>query len=324
MIDPAFSLLPPSQSLEQLVEVTRHYMQAARTPGTHDAYARDFYAFSQWCESNHLPSMPSNSPTVCLFLADEASRGSAWGTIARRVVAINQAHKAAGYPDSPASRRNPLVCATLKGIRRMAAPARTKAPLIADGVRALAAACPTNLLGLRDRSLFLLGWTGGLRCDSLAMLDVSDITDRADGIGVMLRKSKTDQEGVGRLIPISISDHEETCPVLALRAWLSASGIDHGFLFRGVNRWGRVSPDALNPDSISRILRRAAIRAGLPNPSDLGGRSLRSGLVTQGAISRVSPFEIMEITGHKSLAVLRLYVRLGYLSRRISASELGL
>jgi integrase len=326
MNDSGFSLLPQSQSLEQLVEVARTYMQAAKAPGTQVAYTRDFHAFSEWCAANNFVSMPSNAPTVCLFLAYEASRGRAWSTIARRVVSINQAHKSAGYPDSPASRRYPLVSATLKGIRRMAAPARTKEPLLADGVRALVAACPTNLLGLRDRSLCLLGWTGGLRCDSLAMLDVSDITDRAaDGIGLMLRRSKTDQEGVGRVLPIEFGEHEETCPVRSLKAWLSSAKIlGHGPIFRSVDRWGKVSSHGLNTDSISRILRRAAARAGLPNPSDFGGRSLRSGLVTQGAISRVSPFEIMEITGHKSLAVLRLYVRLGYLSRGISAADLGL
>jgi integrase len=175
-----------------------------------------------------------------------------------RVVSINQAHKSAGYPDSPASRRKPFVCATLKGIRRMAAPAKTKPPLIADGVRALVAACPTNLLGLRDRSLCLFGWASGMRCDSLAMLDVSDITDRAGGIGVMLRRSKTDQEGVGRVIPIEFGKHQETCPVSALKAWLSAAKIlGDGPIFRGVDRWGKVSSHGLNKDSISRIVRRA-------------------------------------------------------------------
>lgn len=326
MNDPAFSLLPQSQNLEQLVEVTRTFIKAAKAPETQVAYARDFCAFSDWCAANNLVSMPANPSTVCLFLAYEASSGRAWSTITRRVVAINQAHKSAGYPDSPASRRNPLVSATLKGICRTlgGAPIKTKEPLLAESMRRLVAACPENLLGLRDRALLLLGWSGGLRCDSLSQANAEDVLERPGGIGLLLRRSKTDQEGVGRVIPIECADNEATCPVKALRAWREASGIQRGFLFRAVNRWGRLSSGPLAPDSITRIIRRAAARAGLPDPSDFGGRSLRSGLVTQGAISRISPFEVMEITGHKSLAVLRLYARLGCLSRGVRASELGL
>lgn len=327
MGDAAFSLLPQSHGLEQLVEKARALIKSAKTTSTQDAYARDFEVFTLWCRQNRLNSMPSDPTTVCLFLAEEASRGRAWSTIARRVVSINQAHKAAGYPESPASRRNPLVGSILKGIRRTlgAAPAKTKEPLVADGVRALVAACPASLLGLRDRSLCLLGFAGGLRCDSLARLDVSEISDRTDGIGITLAKSKTDQDGVGRVLNVPFGTEAEICPIIALRTWLSAARISgHGPVFRGVNRWGTVSPHGLNTDSISRIIRRAAARAGLPNPADFGGRSLRSGLVTQGAISRISPFEVMEITGHKSLAVLRLYARLGYLQRGVSAADLGL
>jgi site-specific recombinase XerC len=327
MNDGAFSLLPQSQGLEQLVEKARAFIRSAKTTSTHDAYARDFEAFTLWCRQNRLNSMPSDPATVCLFLAEEASRGRAWSTIARRVVSINQAHKAVGYSDSPASRRNPLVGAILKGIRRTlgAAPANTKEPLIADGIRALVAACPPTLLGLRDRSLCLLGFFAALRCDSLSRLDVSEISDRIDGIGITLGKSKTDQDGVGRVVNVPFGTDAEICPVIALRTWLSSAKISgHGPVFRGVDRWGKVSSQGLNTDSISRIIRRAAARAGLPNPADFGGRSLRSGLVTQGAISRISPFEIMEITGHKSLAVFRLYARLGYLQRGVSAADLGL
>jgi len=113
--------------------------------------------------------------------------------------------------------------------------------------------------------------------------------------------------------------------VLALRSWLSAAKISgHGPIYRAVDRWGNLSPRGLNTDSISRIIRTAAERAGLPNPADFGGRSLRSGLVTQCAVSGISPFVTMETTQHKSLAVLRLYARLGYLSHGLDAASLGL
>jgi integrase len=284
--------------------------------------------------SSSLPSAKADGPTPRIQAKQRLNREHRLAkyeavmdqvhTINRRLVAINQAHRAAGFSESPASTRDPLVGATLKGIRRTLGTAQKgKAPLVAEGIRALVAASPERLLGLRDRSMFLTGYAGGFRRASLAMIETSDVVDRADGIGVMLRKSKTDQEGAGRVVPIKFGTQEETCPVLALRAWRTAANITHGPLYRGVDRHGHVSPHGLNPDSIGRILKRAAARAGMPS-ADLGGHSLRAGLVTQCAIARVNPFTTMEITGHKSLAVLRLYVRLGYLSGGISASELGL
>jgi site-specific recombinase XerD len=323
MEDPTFSLLSQTEGIEELIAKTRRFMQAAKAPATRDAYATDFRDFVNWCNAHQLPSLPSNPPTVALYIADAADR-LAPATIGRRLVSINQAHRAAGHFDSPASTRNPLIGATLKGIRRTLGVAqKVKTPLVADGVRSLVTASPANLLGLRDRALILIGYAGGFRRSSLAMIEVSDIADRADGIGITLQKSKTDQEGVGRVVPIPFGTQAATCPVSALRAWLAAAGITHGPVFRGVDRHGRVSAHGLNPDSIARLLRRSAARAGLMT-ANLAGHSLRSGLVTQCAINRVSPFATMEVTGHKSLAVLRLYARLGCLSQGLTAADLGL
>jgi integrase len=101
---------------------------------------------------------------------------------------------------SPISNRPPIrsVRATLRGIRRSigAAPAR-KAPVLADTARAMAQAAPAGLKGLRDRALLLLGFAGAFRRSELVALDVADIEETEDGFKVTIRRSKTDQEGVG-------------------------------------------------------------------------------------------------------------------------------
>jgi integrase len=87
------------------------------------------------------------------------------------------------------------VRATLRGIRRTigAAPAR-KAPVLAEAARAMALSEPE---GLRDRALLLLGFAGAFRRSELVALDVADLEDTEDGFKIIIRRSKTDQEGHG-------------------------------------------------------------------------------------------------------------------------------
>ena len=49
-----------------------------------------------------------------------------------------------------------------------------------------------------------------------------------DGIIVLIKKSKTDQEAQGREVDIPTGSSKATDPVLALQAWLGAAGIERG------------------------------------------------------------------------------------------------
>jgi integrase len=104
--------------------------------------------------------------------------------------------------------------------------------------------------------------------------------------------------------------HEESCPVRALRAWLDAAGIESGPVFRAVDHQGRVSSTVLCPRSISKILKRAAKRAGL-DPRNISGHSLRAGMATTAAIHGAEEREIARTTGHRTAAMVRRYIRDG-------------
>src|SRR5438128_10470387 len=88
---------------------------------------------------------------------------------------------------------------------------------------------PKALRDLRNRALVLLGFAGAFRRSELVALNVEDIEETPEGMLVMLRRSKTDQEGLGRRV--AIPRGEIACPVAALRAWLSAAGITEGAVF---------------------------------------------------------------------------------------------
>jgi site-specific recombinase XerC len=114
--------------------------------------------------------------------------------------AIAEAHKATGV-ESPT--HAPLVANTMKGIRRTrgTAPAQ-KAPALTTDICAMIDAADGGLIGLRDRALVLLGFAGAFRRSELVALDAADCAFSRDGLTVMLRRSKTDQEGQGRKVGI--------------------------------------------------------------------------------------------------------------------------
>jgi len=126
-----------------------------------------------------------------------------------------------------------------------------------------------------------------------------------------IRRSKTDQEGAGRRIGIP---HGRTrhCPVAAVEAWLAASSIDTGPLFRPITRHGHVAANPLTGDAVSVLLRERLARAGI-GPEGYSGHSLRAGFATSAAQAGVSTLKIRAQTGHASDAMLARYVREGEL-----------
>lgn len=115
-----------------------------------------------------------------------------------------------------------------EGIRRThGAAQRCVVPLTGDAIRAVVAALPPKAVkAARDRALVLVGFGGAFRRSELVALDVGDLTfDPAHGVVVQVRRSKTDQVGVG-----------PTWPSPSARR--GAAG--EGALFRSVLSHGRV------------------------------------------------------------------------------------
>jgi integrase len=323
MQPPTCTLVPKPASLEELIQKAKTFVAAAKAPATLKAYRNDWRDFESWCCDHRLPSLPSTPESVALYIADRAST-LASGTIARRLTSITKAHQAAGFTDSPATTRHFVVGETLKGIRRTIGTAQHgKAPLLSADIQRIITARRKDLLGLRDAALVLVGFAGGFRRSELAGIHICDLKFSTDGVVVTVRKSKTDQESAGREVGLPFGSSSQTCPVLALRQWLDAAKITDGPVFRSVGRYGHVSRRGLHKDSIGKLLKRAAARAGM-NVDPLGGHSLRAGCVTQAAMNGVREFIIMKQTGHKTIATLRRYIRSGEIFRENAAAGLGI
>ena len=96
-----------------------------------------------------------------------------------------------------------------------------------------------------------------------------ELVERGNKLSTILRRhasiSMADQLAglLGRELEIPRGERPDTCPVRALRAWYSVSGIRNGPLFRPVDRYGRMAATRLTDRGIAPVIKRSAQRAGL-------------------------------------------------------------
>jgi len=198
----------------------------------------------------------------------------------------------------------------------------TPAAALEGPIRFLAGLLPGRsfpLFGLR--SLLRSGWRW--QCAGVGVPVGRTPAGLADGVTITLRRSKTDQDGAGRKIGIPYGSNPETSPVRTVQAWLEQAGISTGPLFRSINRHGQVQPGRLSGIDVARVTKKLAARAGL-DPAKYAGHSLRAGHATAAAIAGASEPSIMKQTGHRSVQMVRRYIREGNLFRENSAGKLGL
>lgn len=308
--------------VSQMAERARDYASQAKAASTLRAYQRDWRNFTAWCQRAGLQALPALPQTVALYLTHLADSGVKVATMQRRIATISQAHQAAGY--EPISTRTKPLHEVWAGIRRALGTVQEgKAPIRTEDIRAMVDILPSSLLGIRDRALLLLGFTTAFRRSELVSLDVEDVTLTRDGLIVNLRRSKTDQEGAGCKIGVPYSPRPDYCPVRALQAWLEASGITEGALFRPINRHGQILPGRLTDQSVALVVKRTASAAGL-EAAKFAGHSLRAGHCTSAAENGVPERVIMKQTRHKSVLMVRRYIRDGSLFKENSAASLGL
>lgn len=291
-------------SLQREVETVERYLRSQHAAATRRAYASDWQIFVSWCASRGLPALPASPEAVALFLGVEAHAGRCPATIARRAAAIRLAHRA---QDCESPTNSEVVKATMRGIRREHGTTKVqKAPALATHIRSMAALTNrATLTGLRDRALLLLGFAGALRRSELVGLRVEDLKETPRGLQLTIRRSKTDQEGAGENVPVVRGG--EFCPVKAVKAWREAAAITTGPLFRRVRRGAQLGDKALNPYAVALIIKKYAARLGL-DPRAFAGHSLRSGFLTSAAMNRASLFKLREVSRHKSLNRLQVYV----------------
>ncbi len=296
------------------------FLQRSKAENTVRAYRSDWHDFTDWCAHAGREPLPASPDTVALYIATLAE-GLRVSTIRRRLAAISKAHQ---YEGLATPTKDVIVTDVLDGIRReMGYLQKGKTPLLLPEIVAMLDAQDETLSGIRNRALLLVGFAGCLRRSELVGLDIRDCSFSEDGVVLLLRKSKTDQygEGIQKAIPYGMN--ADTCPVRALKAWLSALGVSDGPVFRGVTRGQKIRDSRLTAQSVALVVKAALRKAGI-DPREYSGHSLRSGFATQAAIFGVDERAIMEQGAWKSATMARRYIRDANLFRNNAAGQIGL
>jgi len=248
--------------------------------------------------------VPTAPEAVAVYLAAHAGVLSV-ATLARRLASLTKAHGVLGL-ESPA--KSPIVRATFRGIKRKYGLSQRQArPLLRDDLLAILDSTGSSLVDARDRALLLVGFAGGFRRSELVSLDVDDLAFESRGVVITIRRSKTDQLGVGRKLAIPIA-RGRWCPVRELCEWLSRAEIVNGPVFRSMSADAIGVKHRLSPEAVSLVLKKQAGMIGL-NPDEFSGHSLRAGFATSAAQHGVPSWKIRAQTGHASDAMLARYIR---------------
>lgn len=276
-------------------------LAAGYSANTIRSYRADFTIFEAWCQEEHRGALPATPETVAVFILAQ-SESAAPATVSRRRASIAKIHRLLKLESPVSSEEVNLATRTVfrqKGRRQEQALGLTSAlkQQIID-------ACPNDLRGLRDRALFAVGYDTLCRRAELVQLRIDDLTSKRDGSAtILVRKSKADQLGHGRLAYLSAE------ALTHLQAWIRAADITTGPIFRGICSQ-MLMPEALHPYSVVRVLKDAARAAGISKDeiTKLSGHSMRVGAAQDMAATGIDLGAIMHAGGWKSPDMVMRYI----------------
>jgi len=296
--------------IKALQEETLINLQSSKASNTVRAYKSDFSDFGLFCAQNGFKSLPSEPKIVTLYLTHLSSKGVKMSTLKRRLVSIGVIHKLKGhYLDT----KHPSIIENIMGIkRRNGSIQRGKKPLLINNltqiINVIDKVNKDEIKKFRDRSIILIGFSGGFRRNEIVSLNFDDLDFVTEGVKITLRKSKTDQFGEGTLKALPYFDSSQYCPVVSLQNWIKISKISSGPIFRRFLKGSKLSDYRLTDQTVALLIKEYLNLAGIDS-KNFSGHSLRSGFATSAAESGVEERNIMAMTGHKSTEMVRRYIK---------------
>ena len=296
--------------LKALQEETLLNLQSSKANNTVRAYKSDFNDFGVFCAQNGFKSLPSEPKIVSLYLTHLSTKDAKISTLKRRLVSIGVIHKLKGhYLDT----KHPSIIENIMGIkRRKGSFQKSKKPILINSLKKIINVIDQQnkeeIKKLRDRSIILIGFSGGFRRNEIVSLDYDDLDFVPEGLKISIRRSKTDQFGEGFMKALPYFDSSKYCPVVSLKKLLDLSKIKSGPVFRRFIKGSKLSENRLTDQTVALLIKEYLNLAGIDS-KNFSGHSLRSGFATSAAESGVEERNIMAMTGHKSTEMVRRYIK---------------
>jgi integrase/recombinase XerC len=254
---------------------------------TLSAYTRDGAVLLALAGERSLASLTSHD--IRRFIAALHSKGRAPRSLARTLSSwrglfdwLLRRHEVGSNP-----------CA---GVRPPKAPRHLPQALSPDDAVRLVTLDDASDMGRRDRALFELAYSCGLRVSELTGLDLGAVDARTGEVRVTGKGSKT------RIVPVG-------APALAaLEAWLAVRGTlaSPGEKALFVGRAGR----RLTPREVQRRIKRWAAAAGIE--VDVHPHMLRHSFASHVLQSSGDLRAVQEMLGHASIASTQVYTHLDF------------
>ena len=271
-------------------------LKNSKAHNTLRAYQADFRDFSEFCIKNGFNSLPTDPKIIALYLT-HLSSFSKFSTLKRRLASIKVIHRVKGhYIDT----KHPIIAENLMGIKRkMGVKQNSKKPILISDLKLI-----INVINeeknekkkYQNKALILIGFAGGFRRSELVSIEYEDIDFVNEGVKIQIKRSKTDQTGIGMTKAIPYFENEIYCPVISLKNYINYAKINDGRIFR------------ISDKTVALTIKKYALLAGLDN-TKYAGHSLRSGFATSTAEIGADERSIMAMTGHKSTEMVRRYIQ---------------
>lgn len=278
-----------------------YYARGAMSPNTERARRTASNAFTAWCVDRDLQPLPATVDTLVAFVDDAATRQKP-ATVVAYVSHISAMHDAARVPNP--CKAPEVILAKKRMFREKGRRQRQALGITSELRQKMLDSAPDSMIGLRNRAALALAYDTGLRRSELVAVLVEDLSFDEDQTGaVLLRKSKTDQEGEGQLRYMAADT------VRLVLAWIAAAKLTEGPLLRRVTRWGTPGTEALHDGVVRQIFKDMAGAADLPEGvvDGISAHSTRVGMAQDQASSGCTLVEIMQSGGWKTAAMVGRY-----------------
>ena len=278
-------------------------LEGAYAPNTLKSYYADARSFVDWCEQRNTAAFPLSSHTVRSFI-EYMELDYSYSTIRRRLSALRRLNGLLGFEDQTLTEDVYLTIRKLK--RAKSTEQRQAAGINEDLLTKMIDAQPDTLVGKRNRLLLSLGYDFLARRSELVAIRNEDLTFTQDGaLKGIIRRSKTDQYGRGRLVFGS----ERSAKLL--KKWLRLKPKEIQPIFCAINH-GWCLDRAICDRQVNEIIKRGLIKVKCyPRPSDLeiSGHSLRVGAAQDLLIKGHDMAAIMRAGGWSEPSTVARYLR---------------